>query len=284
VIGWAGTWRIAFEQSDPGAVLRDGWTEGAIFAAVVLLGEVVRTRRALLEEARLRAAAQEQAREREIRERVAAERLGIARELHDVLAHTLSVVAVQAGVALDGDGDGDGRQEETRTAPQAIRSASRSAMAELRATVAVLRTGAGESDRAVATRLPTPTLDQLDDLVGAAAQAGLDVDVDVDPAVEDLPPMVGVTAFRIVQESLTNVIRHAQSRRVTVPVLRGSDELLVQVRDDGRGRHQDATTHPKEGFGITGMVERATAIGGTVEVGPAAPHGFQVTARLPVRA
>jgi signal transduction histidine kinase len=180
----------------------------------LLLGEVVRGRREYV------VAVREQA----LRE----ERLRIARELHDVMAHTISVIMVQAGVGADVLADAPGKARE---ALGTIRTASREAMAELRATVGVLRGADGQA----APRAPTPGLGQLNSLLEAARHGGLHVEAVVTGDPRPLPPAVDLTVYRILQESLTNVVRHAQGTTATVAIGCGPDDVVIKVCDDGRG-------------------------------------------------
>jgi signal transduction histidine kinase len=229
----------------------------------LVLGEVVKLR---LERRAARAAA----REDEIERRAQEERLRIARELHDVLAHSISLINVQAGVALHVM---DERPEQARTSLTAIRDASRDALHEVRATLGALR-GDGEA----APRAPAPTLDDLEELAQRASAGGVRVTTEVTGERRPLPPGVDRAAYRIVQEAVTNVHRHAGAGTATVRVDYG-DWLTVQVDDDGRGGVPVADA----GSGITGMRERAAAAGGSLEAGPRPEGGFRVRARLPLR-
>ena len=228
------------------------------------LGEVVKLR---LE----RRAARVAAREDEVERRAQEERLRIARELHDVLAHSISLINVQAGVALHVM---DERPEQARTSLTAIRDASRDALQEVRATLGALR-GDGES----APRAPAPTLDDLEELAERASAGGVRVTTEVTGERRPLPPGVDRAAYRIVQEAVTNVHRHAGAGTATVHVDYG-DWLTVQVDDDGRGAAPDTDG---AGSGIAGMRERAAAAGGSLEAGPRPEGGFRVRARLPLR-
>lgn len=209
------------------------------------------------------------------------ERLRIAREVHDVVGHSLSVVTMQAGVALHMIDKqrtaGEPVSAEVTASLEAIRRSSRDALAELRTTLGVFRDPAGES------RTPTAGLDRLDDLVGALRAAGRRIDV-VRPLELDqapLPAAVDQAAFRIVQEGLTNVVRHAGEARATVRVVRGPGRLVVEVSDDGPG-----ASRLEEGNGIRGMRERASSLGGTVVFGPGTSgrgeRGFVLRAELPL--
>ncbi|GAB2572247.1 sensor histidine kinase [Microlunatus antarcticus] len=204
------------------------------------------------------------------------ERLRIAREVHDVVGHSLSVVTMQAGVALHvldkQRAAGTPVSPEVSESLEAIRRSSRDALAELRTTLGMFREPAGES------RAPTAGLDRLDDLVGALRAAGRRIEVvrPPDPG-PPLPAAVDQAAFRIVQEGLTNVVRHAGEARATVRILRERGALVVEVSDDGPG-----APRLEEGNGIRGMRERAASLGGTVTLGAGAHGGFVLRADLPL--
>jgi signal transduction histidine kinase len=232
-------------------------------AAIVAGSELVAVRRE--QWARERAE-----REQAERRRVDEERLRIARELHDVLAHSLSVINVQAGVGLallDTDA------EQARTALTTIKAASKEALGEVRQVLATLR-APGDVPRA-----PAPGLDRLPELVEQAASAGLTVETETRGAPVPLPPGADLAAFRIVQEALTNVVRHSGSRTARVRIVYGPGELEFLVDDEG-----PATEKAGEGSGagLIGMRERAAALGGTIEAGPRADGGFRVRATLPL--
>ena len=226
--------------------------------AAVAIGTAGRTQRSA------RVATKERA-EAEDRRRVEEERLRIAREVHDVVAHSLAMINVQAGVAAH---VADRRPEQAKEALLAIKEASRTALSDLRATLNVLRSGEG--------RAPTPGLNQLPELVATASSAGLTVTATGE--TDALPAPVDVAAYRIVQESLTNVVRHADGAdTVRIEFARTADELRITIADNGRGGA------PKPGNGLRGMAERAQALGGSATAGPAEHGGFVVAARLPLR-
>jgi signal transduction histidine kinase len=234
---------------------------------LVLLGtaEVIRIRRE-------RAAEALALREEEARARATEERLRIARELHDALGHHLSLINVQAGVALHVNEE---LPDPVRGSLTAIRQSSKEALTELRSVLEILRQ---EGERA--PRSPTSTLDRLDDLVSQAAAAGLDVRTETEGEAHPLPFGVDVAAYRIVQEALTNVARHAGSATATVRVDYGEHDLTVQVDDDGKATAPSPRTGT--GKGVIGMRERAAALGGDLEAGPRPGGGFRVRARLPL--
>jgi len=247
----------------------------AILAVAAAIGDATRNRRAYVAEVEERAAEAERTREEETRRRVDEERLRIARELHDITAHSLSIVAVQSGAALhvlDTDPDA------ARGALVAIRATSRDALNELRAILGVLR-GSGEA-REGAPLTPTPGLSRVADLAAPLRDAGLTVDLVGPESGDPLPAFVEASAYRIVQEALTNVLRHAGTASVRVALHRDDDTLTIDVVDDGSGR--TLLTQPAEGHGIAGMRERALALGGTFEAGPVKGGGWRVSAMLPL--
>jgi signal transduction histidine kinase len=234
---------------------------------LVLLGasEAVRVRRE-------RAAAAARIRAEEARRRATEERLRMARELHDSLGHYLSLISVQSGVALNLNQQ---LPEQARAALAAVRQASKDALRELRSALDILR-----QDGEPVPRSPMPALARLGDLVAQASAPGLDVRAETEGIVRPLPFGVDVAAYRIVQEALTNVARHAGPATATVRVTYGEEDLTVQVDDDGRGTA--AGPQPATGNGITGMRERVAALGGQLYAGPRPGGGFQVRARLPL--
>jgi signal transduction histidine kinase len=245
------------------------WIHAAAVASwlviVLVVSEIVRV-------ARERAVETVRAREEAARRLAGEERLRIARELHDVLAHNISLINVQAGTALHLM---DERPEQARTALTAIRDASKEALRELRSVLGVLRQIDEEPPRS-----PAPALSDLHALVTRAGSAGLDVHMEVDGMPRELPAEIERAAFRIAQEALTNVTRHAGDARATVRLDYGTDELTLQVVDDGAGVPDTAAAGT--GRGIAGMRERATALGGRLDAGPRPGGGFRVRARLPL--
>jgi signal transduction histidine kinase len=250
----------------------------AVLFLAVTLGEVVRGRRALAAETaqRLRAAGEE--REAEAARRVAEERLRIARDLHDTVAHSMATITVQAGSALHLLDGGDTR---LRRALTAIRATSKEALAEMRATLGQLRTPASGEPRTLAGGL-----DRLPALSDAVTAAGAPVTVEIEGEQRPLPPAVDQAAYRILQESLTNVLRHAgPDARATVSLRYEPAGLAIRVTDDGgRDGHTARPLPPGGGHGLTGMAERAAAVGGEVTAAPRAEGGFEVVARLPAAA
>src|SRR6266852_4469590 len=233
---------------------------GVVFAALVL-GDTVRSRRELRE-------ARREEREQEDRRRVADERLRIARDLHDTVAHALVAINVRAGVAahLHADDDADG-------VLRGIMAVSAEALNDLRTTLSLLR----EADDPAPTA-PTLDLASLTELLDRAKAAGLDANANVELNGHAIPIAVGQAGFRIVQEALTNVMRHAAASRTRVNLHVEADTLHVEVTDDG-----NAAAPTGGGHGLRGMRERTAALGGEVTAGPAERGGWQVHARLPLR-
>ncbi|MBA3719282.1 MAG: sensor histidine kinase [Nocardioidaceae bacterium] len=238
---------------------------GAWVLLVLAAGEVGRVRRERALDAR-------RARAETERRQANEERLRIARELHDVVAHHMSLINVQAGVALHLV---DRKPEQARTALAAIKGASKEALVELRSLVGVLR-----DETEAAPRSPVSMLESLDDLADRSAHAGLSVRRVVTGTDRPLPAAVQLAAFRIIQEAITNVVRHSGARNAVVRLDYGDAVLTVQVDDDGSG---GASAHDLEpGSGLRGMHERAAALGGTLEVLPATSGGLRVEAELPI--
>jgi signal transduction histidine kinase len=208
--------------------------------------------------------------EEETLRRVSEERLRIARELHDALGHHLSLIRVQSGVALHLNQD---LPAQARSSLAAINQASNHALGELRWLLDLLR----QQDE---PRSPTATLARLDALVAQADAAGLEVRTEIQGEVRVLPFGVDVAAFRIVQEALTNVTRHAGPTTVTVRVAYGERDLTVEVDDDGHGGR--VQNEAGGGKGLLGMRERVAALGGVLQAGPRPGGGFRVRARLPL--
>ncbi|MEU6533930.1 sensor histidine kinase [Streptomyces sp. NPDC046928] len=214
----------------------------------------------------------------ETRRAVVEERARIAREVHDVVAHTLSVMVVQAGAADDVFTD---RPEQAREALRAMESAGRSALGELRM---LLRAFGPEGDEGAVAgqRAPVPSLARLDDLADAVRASGMRVRMLTEGVTDDLPASVRLAAYRIVQEALTNTLRHSVGAdEVSVRVTTGRDCVTIDVTDNGRTAKGSAPA-ARGGRGLLGMRERAQLVGGSVHAGPLPGGGFQVTARLPV--
>ncbi|OPG13054.1 two-component sensor histidine kinase [Microbispora sp. GKU 823] len=276
-------WLVAAADIEPRAAI--GWVFFRIGASVMsaALGESVRSRRVIAAEAQERAELAERTREEEARARVDAERLRIAREVHDTVAHAIAIINVQSGVTAHVL---DKRPEGAREALQAIQQTSARALREMRAILGVLR---DDNDG----RVPYPGLEQIDELTAKAREAGLDVTLEEISPVTPLPSAVDSAAYRILQESITNVIRHVGPTRVTVALNPGIDVLEIRVTDEGRrtGSGDGSADRPsgngrdtpaKAGRGILGMRERCQLLGGELDAKPTPGGGFEVTARLPL--
>jgi signal transduction histidine kinase len=237
------------------------------------MGMATANRRAYIAEIQDRAERAERSRDEEARRRVDSERLRIARELHDVVAHTMATISVQAAAAAHLLVDPPAEAAESIAA---IRAASKEGLRELRTILNVLRQA---DDRDPVQ--PAPGLDQLDVLVGTVRRAGLATELCVTGELPPLPPAVDLAAYRIIQESLTNVLRHAGPATATVTLAVRDGFLDVHVGDSGAGPRHRSGELPA-GHGLIGMRERAASAGGTVQAGPGPNGGFDVRARLPV--
>jgi signal transduction histidine kinase len=258
---------LLVDQIGPGSVIGSGITLTTAF----VLGDNLQRRRQAIADLAERAERAERERDLLAREKVTEERTRIARELHDVVAHSVSVMIIQAGAArrtLHADPDA------AVAALTTIEGSGREAMAELRRVLGVLR-HADQADLA-----PQPSIDSLRDLVADDHDLPIRLEVAADLGL--LPPSVELTSYRVVQEALTNVRRHAGTvTKVDVRLCRVDDRLVIEVNDDGRGAAADAVP---EGFGLIGMRERISTVGGTLDVGPHRGGGWRVRAELPVGA
>ncbi|MER5863454.1 sensor histidine kinase [Kitasatospora sp. NPDC002040] len=212
----------------------------------------------------------------EVAEAVTAERLRIARELHDMVAHSIGIIAIQAGV---GSRVIETQPAEAAAALRAIEQTGRETLAGLRRTLVALRRADPDAGSGPSASEPAPGLADLERLAAATADAGVRVSLEVTGERRALPPEIELSAYRIVQEALTNVVRHAATGQCRVAVGYGDEELVVEVVDDGRGAVGDATGH---GFGLVGMRERAGLLHGSLSAGPREGGGFRVLARLPL--
>jgi signal transduction histidine kinase len=275
-VGVAGTFLVVFVvfgvlsgAAPPEALpIVPGW-----LVAVLVAGEVARSRREYRAEVERRAAEAERTREEEALRRAMEERLRIAREVHDVLSHSISMINVQAGVAVHLL---DTKPEQARTALVAIKQASKNALRDLRATLGVLR----DVDEQDGARVPAGGLHRLDELVAGAQAAGLRLQVVTRGEPRELPAGVDLAAYRIVQESVSNIVRHAGATTGTVMLRFDRDDLTVTI--DNEAGTSNGAASPGAGNGIRGMRERAEALGGELEAGPRPDGGFRVRARLPL--
>jgi signal transduction histidine kinase len=255
---WLGRPAFGLSATQLYAVLGVG---AAVLSVPAALGVVVRTARET----------DRRERRQELHRFAYEERLRIAREVHDVVGHSLSVINMQAGVALHVLHK---RPDRIEPSLEAIRQTSKDALEELRGTLAVFR----DPDGGRGPRAPLPGLDRLDDLVAGVASAGRTAEVRTEGAPAPLPAAVDHAAYRIVQEALTNVVRHAGGAGAAVRIEYRPAEVVVEVTDDGPARPGAV---PPEGNGIAGMRERARAVGGGLTAGPRPEGGFAVRAELP---
>ncbi|MBV9000490.1 MAG: sensor histidine kinase [Solirubrobacterales bacterium] len=242
----------------------------ALVLAVVAIGDTIRSRAALRVAARERAEREQDEREQAAERRAADERLRIAQELHDTLAHSLVAINVRSSVALD-----LGDAEDPAAALGDIKHASATALRDLRATLNLLR----EPDDAAPTT-PSFELDAVPGLIAEVRGAGLQAELNVDVNGAVVPSAVGAAAYRIVQEALTNVLRHAKATNARVQVHEREETLDIEITDNG----QSDSTGTSPGLGLQGMAERSAALGGQLDAGPVQEGGWRVHAVLPLRA
>jgi signal transduction histidine kinase len=239
-----------------------------VLAVAWFMGNTIRSRREYAANLERRNQELEAAREELAEKAVAEERVRIARELHDVIAHSMSLIAVQSGVGrrvIESD------PAEAKRSLETIEDTSRTALSEVRRVLGLLR------DQEEAGQLePAPTLARLDDLIDQVEGTGLKVDVQRSGDLSNLSPGLELTIFRVVQEALTNVIKHASATRGRVVISRADGAVRIDVVDDGRGE-----TEHRDGTGLRGMRERVEAFGGTVEAGGLAEGGFRVAVSIP---
>jgi signal transduction histidine kinase len=267
-----------------------GETGGGFFlipanlAVALFAGLAIGSRRAYLDSERAQLARQAA---QEAQRGIDEERVRIARELHDVVAHTMATITVQASAATTLLRD---RPEQAAESLQAIRAASKNGLRELRAILNVLRAASGDADGFVDPVRPAAGLARLDALAAGVRAAGLPVTVTVTGYPRDLPAVTDLSAYRIIQEALTNAISHAGPATAAVTVHYAADSLTVEVTDTGCGLSPIAETEfaaslaagTGVGHGLRGMRERATAAGGVMEIGPLPDRGFRVAARFPL--
>ncbi len=243
------------------------------FVAAWLIGDYLRTRRAYVAQLEERAARLERERDQDRRLAADEERTRIARELHDVVAHDVSVIAIQAGAARAVQAT---RPEAAAQALGLIETTARETLIELNRLLGVLRANNG----ATADRRPQPGISQLPGLVEELRAAGLEVDARVEGEARPLSPAVDLSAYRILQEATTNVLKHARARRVDIRVRYAETMLALDVRDDGAGDGRDPAA--SSGHGLIGMRERVALFGGKLHAGRNRAGGFSVHARLPL--
>lgn len=280
----AGLSQIRWPNEEPGGWAQKGFLVVVMTVPFVLawvLGDSMRTRRAYFDQLEERAARLEREREAQSKVAVAAERARIARELHDVVAHNVSVMVVQAdGAAYVMDAAPD----QARQALETISSTGRQALAEMRRLLGVLRTG---DVRESGEYVPQPDVEQIEDLVDQVRQSGLAVDFKIEGTPRPLPSGVELTAYRIVQEALTNTRKHGgPNAGASVRLVYFDDGLGLLVEDDGRGAahelYEDGGADGA-GHGMIGMRERVGMVGGTLDAGPRPGGGFRISALLPLK-
>ena len=248
--------------------------ELAVFAIAWVVGDNIRTRRAYLAELEARAARLEREREDKADRAVIEERARIARELHDVIAHNVSVMVVQAAAGEDVFDEDPGKARESLAA---VASTGRAALTELRRLLGVIR---AEDDRGDTAYAPQPGLERIDELIGQVRETGLPVELSVLGEARPLPEGVGLCAYRIVQEALTNTLKHAHASTAQVQLRYVADALELQVLDDGRGT--TSLNGEIDGQGLIGMRERVALFGGELTAQPRSGRGYEVRARLPL--
>ena len=243
-----------------------------------LVGRNLRYRRARWAELQARAERLERERQEEARRAVTEERLRIARELHDVIAHSMSVIAVQSAV---GHHVMDTQPDQARQALAAIEATSRSALTEMRRLLGVLR----QEGQTRGSLVPAPGLADLDSLISQVQDAGLRVEIKVDGQRGPVPPSVDLSAYRIIQEALTNVIKHADCPSAAVTICYRADSVTVEIADKGPATPGAGVAPARNGsgHGIIGMRERVAVFGGQFTAGPRPDGGFRVQARFPIR-
>ncbi|MFF7097629.1 sensor histidine kinase [Streptomyces rubradiris] len=269
------------EQASFGGQIAIAVFQTVPFALAWVLGDSMRTRRAYFAQLEERAARLEKEREAQAKVAVAAERARIARELHDVVAHNVSVMVVQA------DGANyvmDTAPDQAKKALETISSTGRQALAEMRRLLGVLRTGEHQE---TGEYVPQPDVEQIDDLIEQCRSSGLPVDFKVEGTPRPLPSGVELTAYRIVQEALTNTRKHGgPGAGASVRLVYFDDGLGLLVEDDGKGAPHELYEEggaDGRGHGLIGMRERVGMVGGTLDAGPRPGGGFRISALLPLK-
>ena len=260
--------------SSAGVISTDTLARLVFLLLALVVGDAVRSRRAERHAAAEREAERERRRGHEAERRIADERVRIAQEVHDVVAHAMVAINVQAGVAAHVLHKQPGQAESALTE---IKRVSGAALADLRATLGLLR-----DEGAAAPVHPARELSEVSDLAAPLRAAGVRVDVDVDGPDGRVTSAVGAAAYRIVQEALTNVLRHAHASTAAVRVTIGARSVEIDVRNDGLVPPMNGATAPGHGTGLRGMAERAEALGGRIEAGRLPDGGWHVHAVLPL--
>lgn len=265
---------FATDRSNPG--LTAAVSTSATYAAAWGLGLYVRSRRQYTELVEERALLLERGREVSAREAVADERARIARELHDIVGHALNLIVIQSGGAQRVFESNPGVARETLAS---IESTGRHALADVERMLGILSVSE-EVDEALS---PRPSLKHVDELAAQVSRAGLPVAVTVEGSVADLPPSVDLSAYRIVQEALTNALKHSSAARATVHICNSVKGLELEITDDGKASSQQPSANRGGGRGLIGMRERVGLFGGELTAGPRPGGGFRVHAMLPFR-
>jgi signal transduction histidine kinase len=262
---------VALLLPGPGGIDLGPFRGGAAFVAIIawLIGHSIRQAQARAELRRAQAAAQT----------TLAERLRIARELHDIVAHSIGIIAIQAGA---GRRVFDARPDEARDALATIEATSRETLSGLRRMMTGLRHAEPGPDAGQAPLGPAPGLADIDRLAAMSLEAGVKVEVDWHGSRGPLPADIDLSAFRIIQEAVTNVVRHAGTGQCRVLIGQQDGQLSIEITDSGRGAPASKISPSGTGYGITGMRERATLLGGDFSAGPRPGGGFRVTARIPI--
>jgi len=264
---------FATDRGDPG--LAQAVTTYATYAAAWGLGMYARSRREYTNIVEERASLLEREREVRAREAVADERARIARELHDIVGHALNLIVIQSGGAQRVF---QSKPELARDSLASIESTGRRALTDMERMLGILR-GAAEVDEVLS---PQPGLSQVESLAARVSQAGLPVEVTVEGAPVALPPSVDLSAYRIIQEALTNALKHAGPAHATVKISHFPDSLELEITDDGQGASGEGAGDYQGGRGLIGMRERVALFGGELSVGPRSGGGFRVHVRLPL--
>jgi signal transduction histidine kinase len=256
--------------NDPRHVTGDFVFTPTLFAIAWLAGFALRQRGVQVDEAEARAAAAERERQVAARIAVAEERARIARELHDIVAHSVSVMVLQAGAVRH---HLPAAMSQDKDALEGVERTGRAALVEMRRLLGAMRQDGDDLELS-----PQPGLDSLDQLVAEVERAGLPVRVHVDGHAVPLPRAIDLSAYRIIQEGLTNVLKHAQAKQADVTVRYGDADLHIEVRDDGRGTGWT----DGRGHGLLGVRERVKIYGGEMTTGAAGDGGFVLDTRLPL--
>jgi signal transduction histidine kinase len=265
---------FATDRSDPGLIA--AISTAATYTASWGLGMYTRSRRQYTEAMEERASLLEREREVQAREAVAGERARIARELHDIVGHALNLIVIQSGGAQRAF---DARPELARESLASIESTGREALTEMERMLGILRaTGEAGEDFS-----PQPGLSQIEALAAHVTEAGLPVRVTVEGEPAMLPPSIDLSAYRIIQEALTNALKHAGPASACVTIRHAPGRLDLEITDDGRRAPSERRAHEPGGRGLIGMRERVALFGGRLDAGPLAEGGFRVHATLPLR-